>query len=545
MKLTTRILLLLTVFVLAPLSAATRQHSGIIILAVGEVRAIASDHSERPLKRRSKFYSGDIIAVGKGAKAQIRFTDGTLLSLQQNTRIRIDDFSFSGNPSDSSNRNFITLLQGGFRTITGAVGKVNPDAHAVKTPVATIGVRGTVYSVNYHDALDVGVYSGKVRISNDSGRIEIGAADHYDFATVPALDARPRGLTAQPDTLVVGREADSAMNLAAAGGKRSASGSTAATAQDFSAEAAAPGADSARVIAAASSPAPDGVLLSNGDAVYASTTRFIHDMRLSDTEFNAMTFHTLGVVAGASRPASLPDPLLFMRATDSLDTTIAPLMADTVGYPDTGAPRFVLRENTGTVAGSQDSTVVNTQYDRLDTTGVVAVDLRWGAWNSSFDSYTDPGDSTVVEPIAGNLYWVAGTPSDPATVSTLSGTVTYADLGNLQGMTSRGAIDAISSTASLNVDFTNSAVNGTLGFTTGTGTDSWALSMAGNLTGAQLDLNTISGTVNGNAGLNGSGAAILVGDRAEVVGGVFNVTNGAASDWAQGSFAIGCAPNCI
>ena len=38
------------------------------------------------------------------------------------------------------------FIRGGMRTVSGAIGKVNRSNYSVKTPVATIGIRGTSYA---------------------------------------------------------------------------------------------------------------------------------------------------------------------------------------------------------------------------------------------------------------------------------------------------------------------------------------------------------------------------------------------------------------
>lgn len=50
-------------------------------------------------------------------------------------------------PGSDSSRAFFRLVKGGFRTVSGLIGKVNQDDYRVSTPVATIGIRGTRYGV--------------------------------------------------------------------------------------------------------------------------------------------------------------------------------------------------------------------------------------------------------------------------------------------------------------------------------------------------------------------------------------------------------------
>lgn len=47
--------------------------------------------------------------------------------------------------TDETSRAFFRLLKGGFRSVSGLIGKANHDDYRVSTPVATIGIRGTQY----------------------------------------------------------------------------------------------------------------------------------------------------------------------------------------------------------------------------------------------------------------------------------------------------------------------------------------------------------------------------------------------------------------
>ena len=75
-------------------------------------------------------------------RAQIRFTDGSYVSLQPNTDFAISEYKFEGK-NDGSERGFFGLVKGAMRTVTGAVGRVNRNAYRITTPTATVGIRGT------------------------------------------------------------------------------------------------------------------------------------------------------------------------------------------------------------------------------------------------------------------------------------------------------------------------------------------------------------------------------------------------------------------
>lgn len=154
-------LLLALGFPLTVLAAAS------LDFAVGDVQAVSSAGVARPLAKGGRINAGDTVRVGDG-RAQLRFDDGALVSLQPNTDFRIDEFQFSGQ-QDGKERGFFSLLKGGLRTLTGLVGKVNKGNYKVTTSVATIGIRGTEYTLSYLD-------SESIAIATAEGAIEVAMA---------------------------------------------------------------------------------------------------------------------------------------------------------------------------------------------------------------------------------------------------------------------------------------------------------------------------------------------------------------------------------
>ena len=154
---------------------------GQVIINIGKLSAENRGVS-RPLKRRSAIYRGDTLSTGSRGHTQIRLKDGALLSLRPYTDIRIAEYNYNGQ-QDGSERSLLELLKGGFRTITGAIGHRNKQNYRVRTSVATIGIRGTHYSLvlcqqnscsdngegNIDDGLYGAVADGSIEIENDSG----------------------------------------------------------------------------------------------------------------------------------------------------------------------------------------------------------------------------------------------------------------------------------------------------------------------------------------------------------------------------------------
>lgn len=89
-----------------------------------------------------RVFVGDEIRTGPGARLQIRFGDQSKLTLGENARITIDKFVYAAS-GDSSQA--LSIVRGVFRFTTGQIGKLMPRNVAFTTPVAIIGIRGTVF----------------------------------------------------------------------------------------------------------------------------------------------------------------------------------------------------------------------------------------------------------------------------------------------------------------------------------------------------------------------------------------------------------------
>ena len=146
--------------------------------AVGPVSAVSASGAVRALVKGEQVASGETVRTGSSARAQLRFNDGAMVSLQPNTDFRLDDYQFSGK-GDGQERGFFSLLRGGLRTITGLVGRVNKDNYKITTSVATIGIRGTEYTLTYIDSETIAVATGEgvVQVCNGSGCVLLSSGD--------------------------------------------------------------------------------------------------------------------------------------------------------------------------------------------------------------------------------------------------------------------------------------------------------------------------------------------------------------------------------
>ncbi len=82
---------------------------------------------------------GDVIQTGKGSQLQILLLDRSTFSVGANASIRIDRFVYDPARGRGSGA---TVTRGAFRFMSGAPARGNSGS--VSTPVATIGIRGTI-----------------------------------------------------------------------------------------------------------------------------------------------------------------------------------------------------------------------------------------------------------------------------------------------------------------------------------------------------------------------------------------------------------------
>ncbi|MCG6875076.1 MAG: FecR family protein [Betaproteobacteria bacterium] len=127
---------------------ALAQSAASFIVAIGSVQVVDAGGRTRAGERGGPLAPGDRVITGANGLAQIRFSDGAMLSVRANSDLKIEAHSFFG-PGDTLATTVLQLLKGGLRAITGAVARQNRSGYRVVTPTATIGVRGTDFEAFY------------------------------------------------------------------------------------------------------------------------------------------------------------------------------------------------------------------------------------------------------------------------------------------------------------------------------------------------------------------------------------------------------------
>ena len=145
--------------------------------AVGNVTATGPGGQSRALGKGAQIEQGDTVNTN-GGRAQLRFTDGAYVSLQPESQFRIDQYRYDGK-QDGNEKGIFSLLKGGLRTITGLVGRSNKQNYQVTTSVATIGIRGTEYTVQYGNSITGTVGEGQIEVCNGGGCLSVTNGESY------------------------------------------------------------------------------------------------------------------------------------------------------------------------------------------------------------------------------------------------------------------------------------------------------------------------------------------------------------------------------
>ncbi|MDZ7828885.1 MAG: FecR domain-containing protein [Halofilum sp. (in: g-proteobacteria)] len=89
---------------------------------------------------------GDRVRTGAGASAKLRLADGTEVDLRADSEFRVAGLEGRIEEDGGGLTGlFMDLLRGGLRMVTGTVADSASDRFRLRTPVATIGVRGTEF----------------------------------------------------------------------------------------------------------------------------------------------------------------------------------------------------------------------------------------------------------------------------------------------------------------------------------------------------------------------------------------------------------------
>jgi hypothetical protein len=149
--------------------AATPQARAQIVAEPVTIRApaqITRDGASSVFTDRNQVQVGDILQTGATGQIQLRFFDETRIAIGPNSTFLVEDITRQN--TTTADKFLVNTVRGAFRFISGASPQ---DAYSVRTPTATLGIRGTIFDVAVvaAEATDVILHDGEVRICSNRG----------------------------------------------------------------------------------------------------------------------------------------------------------------------------------------------------------------------------------------------------------------------------------------------------------------------------------------------------------------------------------------
>jgi hypothetical protein len=158
------------------------------------VSEVVKNSSRVPTRPQLPIAKLDRVQTGNG-RVEITFIDDSTVKVTEHSKLVIDDFVYSGKPSTS--RMALKFAAGTARFATGQSGKMNKGNINLRTPTATIAVRGTDFAATVDDfgkslimllpEPDGSV--GEITVSNAGGFVILNRA--FQATIVSTMDSSP------------------------------------------------------------------------------------------------------------------------------------------------------------------------------------------------------------------------------------------------------------------------------------------------------------------------------------------------------------------
>ena len=173
----------------------------------GVVFAIRPDGTRVSLQVGAQVFQGDILETEADGAVGVILSDQTTFSMGGNGKMVLDEMIYD--PDAQKGSVALSVVQGTFTFVSGAVAKTDPDAMSLKTPFATIGIRGTQVGIELVEGKPMSVvlmeekdgFVGEVVIANAGGARVLNNAS--DYTTLSSFNHVAAPITTLPETQIV------------------------------------------------------------------------------------------------------------------------------------------------------------------------------------------------------------------------------------------------------------------------------------------------------------------------------------------------------
>ncbi len=113
---------------------------------------IERDGTKTAIKLKTPIFVTDVVSTDATGRVQILFNDDTSLAVGASSTVSIDNFVFN---TDATPSFAVSAVKGVSRVITGKIVEQNREGFKVSTPLATVGIRGTIVTISVEDVVSV------------------------------------------------------------------------------------------------------------------------------------------------------------------------------------------------------------------------------------------------------------------------------------------------------------------------------------------------------------------------------------------------------
>ena len=171
---------------------------GDIILHTGNAGIERTDGEDVDAEVDLDIYSYNIVKTGKG-KVAIGFIDDTRVDVTEHSKLIIDEFVYDPNTKTGSLS--LKAALGTIRYASGQIAKTNPTNVQIKTPTATIGVRGTDFTMTVDEIGSSTIillpscdtsgfcFVGEITVESDAGQVIMNTA--FQATVVDTISSPP------------------------------------------------------------------------------------------------------------------------------------------------------------------------------------------------------------------------------------------------------------------------------------------------------------------------------------------------------------------
>lgn len=160
------------------LACVTSMKASAEVAPVGGINKVEGDasavqgSSTRGLVFKAPVFFKDRLRTGAGGRLEAKLDDGTVLTLGEKGKLTIDEFVY--NPGAGGGKLALNVQNGAFLFVGGHIEGATGGNVSIKTPVGTLGVRGTtVWGGHIDGGFGVLVLSGEVTVTTKKGTVTL------------------------------------------------------------------------------------------------------------------------------------------------------------------------------------------------------------------------------------------------------------------------------------------------------------------------------------------------------------------------------------